>query len=79
MSAKNRRFIQCPRCGEYAYELLDTHEYCINCNYSPEDEFDYYDEIPYEALECICEDDFDERIEENQKEPTNNINTKEVA
>ncbi len=24
----------CPRCTERSYEVLRTHSYCINCNYS---------------------------------------------
>lgn len=32
----------CPRCGEAAYEVLKTHAYCINCNFSP----DYTDPEP---------------------------------
>ncbi|MBI2712578.1 MAG: hypothetical protein HYX41_06985 [Bdellovibrio sp.] len=27
----------CPRCGEKTYEVLQSHSYCINCSYFPED------------------------------------------
>lgn len=26
----------CPRCNERGYEVLKTHAYCVNCNYSPD-------------------------------------------
>lgn len=32
----------CPRCGEYSYERLRTHTYCIDCNHSPEMEQEIY-------------------------------------
>jgi len=40
-------FDQCPRCGDYGYEHLKTHEYCVLCDYAPE--FDiggFYLQIP---------------------------------
>ena len=27
----------CPRCGDKGLERLNTHSYCINCNYSTEE------------------------------------------
>jgi hypothetical protein len=29
-------FRTCPRCNERGYEVLHTHAYCVNCNYSPD-------------------------------------------
>ena len=29
-------FKTCPRCDERGYEVLHTHSYCVNCNYSPD-------------------------------------------
>ena len=29
-------FKTCPRCNERGYEVLHTHAYCVNCNYSPD-------------------------------------------
>lgn len=26
----------CPRCEYRSYEVLKTHAYCVNCNYSPD-------------------------------------------
>jgi len=28
-------FNECPRCNCRSYERLNTHSYCVNCNYSP--------------------------------------------
>lgn len=29
-------FDVCPRCGELGLEHLETHSYCVECNYSPD-------------------------------------------
>lgn len=29
-------FSHCPRCSSHGYEVLNTHSYCVDCNYSPD-------------------------------------------
>ena len=36
---KSIEFKTCPRCGEQSYETLSTHAYCVNCNYSADEEY----------------------------------------
>lgn len=33
-------FEECPRCQFRAYEVLETHSYCVSCDYSPDLEYD---------------------------------------
>jgi len=30
-------FSKCPRCGDYAFEALDGHGFCVQCNFFPEE------------------------------------------
>ena len=34
-------FINCPRCGDHRYEILETHSHCTECNYSPDHDHAY--------------------------------------
>ena len=49
-------FSICPRCCERGYEILETHSYCVNCNYSPDFSETTQPLIPDWALEAIQED-----------------------
>ncbi len=40
------KFNQCPRCGEHTYEKLKTHNHCVGCNYSPDEELEAKPLIP---------------------------------
>ena len=30
-------FSECPRCGANSYEKLSSHNYCVECNFSPDE------------------------------------------
>lgn len=30
------RLSKCPKCKTHAYEVLSTHSYCLECNFSPD-------------------------------------------
>ena len=48
-------FAKCPRCGFRGYEMLATHSYCIDCNYSPDLDPSKEVEIPDWAIKAIRE------------------------
>ena len=41
-------FSLCKRCGKWAYERLRTHEFCWDCDYTPENDVNC---VPWTALE----------------------------
>ncbi len=47
---------ECPRCGGYSLERLQTHSHCLECNYSPD--LDYRSDspaVPKWALDAVKE------------------------
>ena len=46
-------FSKCPRCGDQAYEMLRTHDYCASCNYSAEFYAKPQIQIPKWAFEIV--------------------------
>lgn len=49
------RFARCPRCNFQSYEVLATHGYCVDCNYSPDLDPTKEIEIPDWAIQAIRE------------------------
>jgi hypothetical protein len=49
-------FDRCPRCSSLRYELLRTHAFCVECNFSPDLEKDADDvAIPQWAIAAVNE------------------------
>lgn len=49
-------FDRCPRCSSLRYEMLRTHAFCVECNFSPELERDPDDvAIPQWAIKAVNE------------------------
>jgi hypothetical protein len=46
-------FRNCPRCGDRAYEILASHDYCASCNYSSEFGKPLNPQIPDWALRLV--------------------------
>ncbi len=44
---------KCPRCGDRAYEVLKTHDYCASCSYSNEYYLKPEFQIPKWALDFL--------------------------
>ncbi len=49
-------FSSCPRCGERGLDVLSSHAYCVNCNYSPDLDQPYEPSVPQWVLEAISMD-----------------------
>ena len=48
------KFLKCPRCEDFTYEKLKTHDYCLSCNYSTElDLSPRPDNVPQWALDSM--------------------------
>ncbi len=52
-------FAECPRCGDEAFEILETHSFCVSCNYSPD-----FDEIPEPIIPNWALEAMDEQSDE---------------
>lgn len=55
-------FSYCPRCGDRTYEYLDTHSYCVSCNYSPTTDEKYDHAVPKWALDVLNESERPEEL-----------------
>lgn len=42
----------CPRCNDRGFEYLETHSYCMSCNYSPDLDDEYQPPVPKWAIDA---------------------------
>ncbi len=66
----------CPRCGERAYECLETYGYCIGCNFSPTLDGHYEPAFPEWALKALLNEYEVDSQEEVKFRPTKWVSSK---
>ena len=69
-------FSICPRCSERGLEILETHSFCVNCNFSPDFEEVSQPLIPSWALEALKE--FKEEARVDIFESINEMDEEEI-